>query len=217
MSYYRNYRRNSYPPVERVTDESIAPRLKTLLESKDIPENTIGFLQSLIEANEKYSGLTARQAEALKSIEQRFSAAAIVQRQAWSGEYNADRRSTAKICAEYYFVNPPYYRDLAEKVLNDLEFIPTERQWRALCENKYAKKVIAATTASPKYNVGDWVQGRANTRGEIRGRMMAIIETDAKPVTHAARGTKVYRVLPAGSPTTLLCEERDIKKAKKKA
>jgi len=218
MAYYRNYYRHSYPPVERVTDETIAPRLKSLLENTEVPENTIGFLQSLVDANEKYSGLTSRQAEALGKIEQRFSANAVAERKAWAGEYNEERQATAKICAEYYLANPPYYRDLAEKVLNDPEFVPTERQWRALCENKYAKKVLAATEAAPKYNVGDWVQGRANSRRELRNHsMMVIIETDAQPVTNAARGTKVYRVLPVGSPATLLCEERDIKKVKKRA
>ena len=217
MSYYRNYRRNSYPPVARVTAETLAPRLKALLENDAIPENTVGFLQSLVEANEKYSGLTARQAEALTSVEARFSATAIAERKAWAGEYNEERRATAKICAEYYLANPPYYRDLAEKVLNDPEFVPTERQWRALCENKYAKKVLVATHAEPKYPDGSMVMGRANAGRQVQNRLLVVIETDAEPVTKAAKGTKVYRVLPVGSPATLLVEERDIKKSKKVA
>jgi len=214
MGYYRNYYRHS-PPAERLTDETISPRLKTLLEGGNIPENTIAFLQSLVEANEKYSGLTSRQVEALNNIEQRFSNEAIAQRNAWAGEYTEERRATAKICAEYYLANPPYYRDLAQKILEEPEFVPTERQWRALCENKYAKKVIAATEADPKYPVGTWVRGRANAHRTMRDMMMVVIESDAQPVTSAARGTKIYRVLPVGSPKTLLCEERDIKKAKK--
>jgi len=217
MSYYRNYRRNSYPPVERVTDETIAPRLKTLLENGNVPANTVDFLQSLVEANEKYSGLTSRQADALKKVEQRFSTEAIAHRKAWAGEYSEERRAAAKICAEYYLANPPYYRDLAEKVLNDPEFVPTERQWRALCENKYAKKVLVATRAEPKYPVGSMVMGRANAGRQVQNRLLVVIETDAEPVTKAAKGTKVYRVLPVGSPSTLLVEERDIKKSKKAA
>ena len=217
MAYYRNYYRHSYPPVERVTDETIEPRLKDLLGNETIPENTVSFLQSLVEANEKYSGLTSRQAEALKKIEQRFSNEAVAARKAWAGEYNDERRAVAKICAEYYLANPPYYRDLAEKILNDSEFIPTERQWRALCENKYAKKVLAATHAEPKYPVGTWVMGRTNASRQVQNRLMVIIETDAEPVTKAAKGAKVYRVLPVGSPKTLLVEERDIKKSKKAA
>ena len=216
MSYYRNYRRNSYPPVERVTDETIAPRLKALLENGNVPENTVSFLQSLVEANEKWSGLTSRQADALKKVEQRFSTEAVAARKAWSGEYNEERRATAKICAEYYLANPPYYRDLAEKILNEPEFVPTERQWRALCENKYAKKVLVATHAEPKYPVGSMVMGRSNAGRQVQNRLMVVIETDATPVTKAAKGTKVYRVLPVGSPATLLVEERDIKKTKAK-
>ena len=215
MSYYRMYQRRSYQPVERVTNETIAPRLKTLIKEGKLPDNTVSFIQSLVEANEKYSGLTSRQYSALESIEKRFSAEAVAERKAWAGEYTDERRSVAKICAEYYLANPPYYRDLAEKVLNDPDFVPTERQWRALCENKYAKKVLTATRDEAKYPVGSMVMGRANAGREIRGRMLVVIETDASPVVKAARGTKVYRVLPVGSPATLLVEERDIKRTKK--
>ena len=61
------------------------------------------------------------------------------------------------------------------------------------------------------------VRGRATVNlGSIRNKLLLIIETDAAPVKSAAKGSKVYRVLPVGSPNTILVEERDIKKAPKK-
>jgi N-acetylmuramoyl-L-alanine amidase len=60
------------------------------------------------------------------------------------------------------------------------------------------------------------VMGRANAGRQVQNRLLVVIEVDATPVTKAAKGTKVYRVLPVGSPATFLVEERDIKKTKTK-
>ena len=210
MGYYRNRR---YSAPEKVVNENIEPRLKTLLENAAIPANTVSFLQSLLEANEKYKGLTVNQYGALEKIEARFSDEAVAKRLAWADQYGAEQKKLAKICAEYYLANPPYYRDLARKILNDAEFVPTERQYRALCENKYAKKVITATVEEPKFAVGSMVSGRASASGLLKNKMLMVVEVNAKPVARAAKGAKVYRVLPVGHSQTIYCEERDLKKA----
>jgi len=212
--YYRNYRRRE--PVEKVVGNNIPERLAALNENGDVPQNTKDFLQSLTTAYEKYEGLTIRQYEAFEKVEKRFSAEKIAERKAWSGQYTDEKRKIAKICAEYYLANPPYYRDLAERIIKEPEFTPTERQYRALCENKYAKKVLLAALSEPKYAKGTMVMGRATSTRIIQGKHLLIIETDASPVKSAAKGSKVYRVLPVGSPATILVEERDLKRAPKK-
>ena len=212
--YYRQYRRRE--PVEKVTRDDIPVRLNALLESSEVPQNTKDFLQSLSGAYEKYEGLTTKQFEAFEKVETRFSAEKIAERKAWSGEYTPERRVTAKICAEYYLANPPYFGDLAKRIVDDTDFVPTERQWRALCENKYAKKVLTAATSEPKFANGVMVKGRANATSSIRDKLLLVIEANAGPVKSAAKGSKVYRVLPVGSPATILVEERLLKKAPKR-
>ena len=94
--------------------------------------------------------------------------------------------------------------------------MPTERQYRSLVENKYAKKVIAATFAENKFEVGAMVMGRTTaSRKDIRDNLLVVIEVNAAPVKSAAKGSKIYRVLPVGQPNTMLVEERDIKRAPK--
>jgi hypothetical protein len=44
---------------------------------------------------------------------------------------------------------------------------------------------------------------------------MMVVATDAEPITSAARGAKVYKLLPVGKATTLMVEERHIMKARK--
>jgi hypothetical protein len=208
------YRRTA--PVEKVTGNNIPARLAALTENPEVPQNTKDFLLSLTGAYEKYDGLTTRQYEAFEKVEKRFSVEKIAERRAWAGEYTDERRKIAKICAEYYIVNPPYFRDLANKVLNDTEFVPTERQYRALCENKFAKKVLTATTAEAKFAKGSMVMGRSTASRAIQNKLVVVIEVDAGPVKSAAKGTKVYRVLPVGSPATVLVEERDLKNSRRK-
>jgi hypothetical protein len=213
--YYRNYHQR--PAVlDRATGHDISERLGALLKSEDVPQNTKGFVQSLSDAYEKYKGLTSRQFEAFEKVEKRFSADKIAARKSWAGEYTEERRHVAKICAEYYLANPPYFRDLADSVVNREDFVPTERQWRALCENKYAKKVLEAALATPKYLNGSMVVGRATAGRNIRGKFLLVIEANASPVKSAAKGSKIYRVLPVGSPSTILVEEREIKRSSKK-
>ena len=212
--YYRMYKRRE--PVEKVTGNNIPARLAALTENPGVPQNTKDFLLSLTGAYEKYEGLTARQYEAFEKVEKRFSVEKIAERNAWAGEYTDEKRKIAKICAEYYIANPPYFRDLAAKVLNESDFVPTERQYRALCENKFAKKVLTATTSEPKFVKGSMVMGRSTANGGIRNKLVVIIEIDAAPVKSAAKGTKIYRVLPVGSPTTILVEERELKNGRRK-
>jgi hypothetical protein len=213
--YYRNYHRRA--PVEKVTNEDIPDRLVTLSGNSNVPQNTKDFLQSLADAFKKYKGLTVRQFEAFEKVEKRFSAEKIAERKAWSGEYTPERRSIAKICAEYYLANPPYFGDLAKKIVHDPDFVPSERQWRALCENKYAKKVLASAASEPKFLNGSMVMGRATSNSVfIRNKLLLIIEANAAPVKSAAKGSKIYRVLPVGSPNTILVEERLLKKAPKR-
>jgi len=45
--------------------------------------------------------------------------------------------------------------------------------------------------------------------------VLLVIAANAGPVTSAAKGSKVYKVLPVGCPETILIEERFIMKARK--
>ena len=211
MGYYYNRR---YSAPEKVENETITPRLKALLENTTVPANTISFLQSLLEANEKYKGLTVNQYGALEKVEARFSAEAVAKRLAWSDQYGPEQKKIAKICAAYYLANPPYFRDIAQKIIAAPQFVPTERQYRSLCENKYAKKVLSASLSEPKFVVGSMVSGRATAHPSLQNKLLVVIEADAKPVERAAKGSKIYRVLPVGSAQVLFCEERNLKKAK---
>jgi hypothetical protein len=173
--------------------------------------------------------LSTRQKEILVKVADRHSDKAQAQRESWDTNFTSEMREMMEIAARYYLANPPYFKDLATKALEDNTFIPSERAYKKMVENKFAKKVIAATLADPLYNVGSLVALRASapstllyiTRsilGENKtrtGKLATVIKTDAKPVTSPARGSKVYSVLFFGETSPVTVEERWIKKGKR--
>ena len=88
-----------------------------------------------------------------------------------------------------------------------------------MVENKFATKVIESTRSEPKFNQGSHVALRANAHTSrlwnLRGKAGVVLKSGAKPVTSAARGSKVYSVLFFGETSPSFIEERWLKKARR--
>ena len=184
-----------------------------------------GYVESLISQVKGDRRLSDRQLEILRKIEAEHDDAALAERQKWIESYtnNPDLRADAIVVANYY-MSTGYFKDTARDIINDDTFIPTYSQYNKMVKNKYAQKVLASHHAPAKYEAGQLVTFRANAPtnsryldGGIlkRNVTMMVIETDAAPITSAARGAKVYKLLPVGKATTLEVEERYIMKARK--
>jgi hypothetical protein len=189
--------------------------LNEILAHPDLSDRDKSFMESLKGALCRYGSLTEKQGYALGRTATRYTAEGIAALNVWTQQYNGEKRSLAKIAAAYYLNNPPYYGDLADKITNDEGFVPSEKQYKAIVENKYAQKVIAATVAEAKYTLNALIEGRASAPYNIRGKKAFILQIDAAPVTNAAKGTKNYLVLPVGEAAAILVEERAIKLVKK--
>ena len=184
-----------------------------------------GYVESLTSQVKGDRRLSDRQLEILRKIEAEHDDAALAERQKWIESYtnNPDLRADAIVVANYY-MSTGYFKDTARDIINDDTFIPTYSQYNKMVKNKYAQKVLASHHAPAKYEAGQLVTFRANAPtnsryldGGIlkRNVTMMVIETDAAPITSAARGAKVYKLLPVGKAITLEVEERYIMKARK--
>ena len=185
-----------------------------------------GFVESLTSQVKGDRRLSERQLQILKKIEAEHDDTAMAERQKWVESYKNDPalRADAIVVANYY-LSTGYFRDTAKSVTEDESFIPTFSQYNKMVKNKYAQKVLASHNAPAKYPAGSLVTFRANAPSGVRyldgaylkrNVTLMVIETDAKPVTSAARGAKVYKLLPVGKATTLEVEERHIMKARPK-
>tara|TARA_R100000808_G_C2154965_1_gene166530 strand:- start:9113 stop:9763 length:651 start_codon:yes stop_codon:yes gene_type:complete len=193
-------------------------RLDSLIEKKQEEEDgdTISFLESLKANLEKWGRLTEKQMAAFERIEYLASDEGKKYVEDWRKEYVENLMPSALICARYYLANPPYFNDIANKIIANPSFVPTEKQYRALCENKYATKVLAEARREPKYENGDIVQIREAQAMPyhlypIKGKPSVVISNKTGIVTTHAQGAKVYKILPFGQSQMFECQERYLK------
>ena len=160
--------------------------------------------------------LSTRQKQILVKVAERHSDEAQAKRDSWASNFNSEMRERMKIAAAYYLQNPPYYREAAKRIMEDDSFIPSEKLYRKMVENKYATKVIASTLSEPKFSAGSHVKLRSNVpvSAMYLGKTAVILKPNARPVSSAARGSKIYSVLFFGSTQPTFVEERWLKRAR---
>tara|TARA_R110000765_G_scaffold163701_2_gene268646 strand:- start:657 stop:1460 length:804 start_codon:yes stop_codon:yes gene_type:complete len=211
---------------ERYSEENLAKAAKNpLLKRLEVVTANVeagswdqGFVESLTDQTKSGRQLSEKQIGVLAKIEARCSPEALTAKSQWKKQYTAsdDMRLNAKIVASYY-IETGYYADLAHNILEVPEFVPTEKQYRGITGNKYAQKVLSAWFAEPKFTSGSYVYFRANAPGGVRRgqtRPSVVLKVNAAYPKTAAKGTKVYQVLPFGSAAPMFVEERYLKKAR---
>ena len=177
------------------------------------------FLGSLLDNVKKWGRLTAKQHDIFQRIETKTDPAHIAAVDNWRSNWNEDMREKAVFAANYYKANPPYFGDAATRILNDSEYIPSEKLYRKMVENKYVQRAMINSKVAPLFSVGSMARVRQgqNVRGQAArhlGKMVVIIEVGDNS-TSATKGTRKYTVLPVGSAKPFETEERYLKRAKK--
>ena len=163
----------------------------------------------------KNRNLTTNQMAALRRIESNYNDMTIKkgERDAlWVTEWNKEKAKKAKLCAQYYIENPPYFNDLAFRILNYKDYVPTREEYDRIINNKYARRVIKEHFTPGLFKEGTLVSVR---KPAIDGAPMIIIKENAAPIVNAATGAKRYMALPMGRDKPILIEERYIKKYNK--
>ena len=219
MSYYygrRSYRNYSNP--KSVKDETLPKRIDEVL-SREVSQWESEFLGSLKESYAKHGGLPEKQHQTFQKVENRTCPKRIAARAEWSASFSPEMRENMLIMARYYKANPPYFGDVAETVIADKEgaYVPSQKLYEKMCQNKYAIKVIATTKAEPIYEVGSMVQIRDVTgyNRRLRGLECIVIDHDGPVVSAVKSGGKPITLLPVGATDLIRSEERHVKKVKK--
>lgn len=182
--YNRMYANRAATPVEKVEDGTIPARIDTLLNNGMINEWEKNFLTSVKAGYQKYNSLTKGQHNTFVGIESRYDAAAIAARNSWVSAWDATKAQTWRTMMEYY-KGTPYYRGACDKFDKDPNYIPSESEYKTICENKYAARYLKNQQIPPKFkagqlvvfkrygsyhlatvvevqNVGDWTKGSRN-------------------------------------------------------
>jgi len=213
MGYYSSYLTKD---SKRNADPEVLKRINALKNEHNISPNVSSFLSSLIVGFKKYGGITFRQYDAFYKIEQSYLNKIAASSPQWQEQYDVPKQERAKVCALYYISNPPYYGDLAYRILNNDNFIPTEYQYRTFTENKYAKKVLTSFYSKPQFKINDYVSLRKTNPYDIKNdaNIYIVIQIAPEPISTAAKNTKKYKILPINGKKTEIIEERWLKLAK---
>ena len=213
---------------ERYSDEKLAlaaanpinERLAAIADRVDPGTWDAGFVESLTSQSQRGRELSEKQLVILSKIEGRWTEEARTAASTWKQTYldSTEMQEKAKIVATYYDATG-YYAGLAHNVLYTEGFVPTEKQYKSITKNKFATKILEAWYAEPKYPVGSYVVVRDTAPGMVRGKAKnvpcVILKANAMYPRCAAKGTKIYQVLPFGSPSAIMVEERYVKRARK--
>ena len=185
-----------------------------------------GFVESVLSQLNRGYSLSPNQTKTIDSIVERNSPEALERAANWDSEWDDEKKQIAKTIAEYYQEHG-YFRDLVKEILDskDNNFKMTERQYNAMCCNKYAEKVLDAKNAAPLYPVGSMATLRTNITGvniggirtayrRAKTDLVVVLSTD-EPIKSAAKGCKTYKVVFVGDSEPVTIEERDLKRMKK--
>ena len=198
--------------------DKIVARIEKLLKEDLLSNWEQNFLESLSLWIEKGRGISHRQNTTLQNIESKYSDDRKAALQAWKENFTTEMHENMNIMAHYYINNPPYFRDLAVKALSGEPFVPSEQAYRAMCENKYATRVIEIAKESPLFEVGVMASVRANASGKasnFQNKMVMVLEHDTSKVVSAAKDARPVHVIPVGAAKSFWTEERYLKKVKK--
>jgi hypothetical protein len=223
MMGYRNYRRDTmdahfgHNPVSKteLVDriEKVAARGTTTMT--DWERN---FLGSLRDSAKKWGRLTGKQHDVFQRIERKSNPEHVAARKKWSESFTPAMRESLKFAAEYYKANPPYFSDAANRILSNPDYVPTEKLYRKMVENKYVQRAMCNARESVKFSVGTMAMVRDShaVTGRIsryRGQLVMVVQCDEQ-VRSATKGSRKITVLPVGGIETILTEERYLKRAK---
>jgi len=107
--------------------------------------------------------LTAKQEQTLSNIEKRYNSGVNAKRAAWIAGWDDEKRNKLLFAYNFYrdrnLTARKYrirYNDFFKSVVDPF-FIPEEKDYKFIVENKYVQKSYAAFTAASKYAVGDIV------------------------------------------------------------
>ena len=183
----------------------------------DLTDWEFGFAASVLDQY-KRRNLSDHQHAIVDKILAKHDPAAVKARSDWRDSFDEEKQALARQAAEYYTVNPPYFGDVARKILNDPAYIPTEKCFVKMTQNKYVQRWIAQREAGPAFAKGQLVRFRRNrlvgqyVGSRFKGTLAVVCNVGDQ--VSATKGSRSYQVLPIGKVKPITAEERFLMRSK---
>ena len=183
----------------------------------DLTDWEFNFAVSVLDQY-KRRNLSDHQHAIVDKILAKHDPAAVKARSDWRDSFDEEKQALARQAAEYYTVNPPYFGDVARKILNDPAYIPTEKCFVKMTQNKYVQRWIAQRAAGPAFAKGQLVRSRRNrlvgqyVGSRFKGTLAVVCNVGDQ--VSATKGSRSYQVLPIGKVKPITAEERFLMRSK---
>jgi hypothetical protein len=199
--------------------DAITGGMRTLLNNNEITTYERSVLQSMLDQATRRGRLSDKQVKFYKSIASNYTENALADKREWEATFVGKKLEDLRVIARYYKTQGSYFLALVDKILSDEEYIPNRSQYRKLCENKYAQKVLTEHYKEPRFDVGQQVylvskSPYSRAPGLRRGAI--VLRANAEPIENSCKGAKKYLVLPIGEPHGIVIEERWLKSRRDK-
>ena len=198
-------------------------RIENLLKSDKLSGWEQGFCESIHNQLNRGRKLSSKQINLIHKIEGNVAKLVIGYDQ-WIKQWDEEKRKVWNIALDYYQRERVYFQAEVYKRKDNPEYIPPQRTFKKITENKYAQKIINELTKKPAFDPGSMVAIRsgcdARDLGLLHSQMKELksvplfVMAALDSVGAAAKGSREYTILPAGWTKTIKVQERYIKKAK---
>ena len=184
----------------------------------DLTDWEFGFAASVLDQHKRRGSLSGAQISTIEKILAKHNPEAIKARSAWRDSFDEEKQALARQAAEYYTANPPYFGDVARKILNDPAYIPSEKCFVKMTQNKYVQRWIAQREAGATFEKGQLVRFRRNrlvgqwVGSRFKGTLAVVCSVGDQ--VSATKGSRSYQVLPIGKVKPITAEERFLMRSK---
>ena len=111
------------------------------------------FLGSIEDYFNKKGRVSPAQDQVIKRMLDKYSDDNMKKLDDWKKSWTPEKQRIFDICVRYY-KQAGYFSHVIDKVAKNSDYIPNEKTFVKMCENKYAKKVLAVCDSKPVWPIG---------------------------------------------------------------
>ncbi len=204
--------------------DAITGGMRALLDNNEITSYERTVLSSMLDQATRRGRLSEKQVKFYNNIASNYTENALADKREWEATFVGKKLEDLKIVAMYYKAGGSYFTALVEKILSDESYVPNKSQYRKLCENKYAQKVLTEHYREPRFEKGQQIylvtgapyNGAHAQYKNLYWRGGIVLGANVEPIESACKGAKKYLILPIGEPYGVVVEERWLKSRRDK-
>jgi hypothetical protein len=181
----------------------IPNRIEKLIGRTELNDFEKTFLPSIKDYYTKKNLLTPGQLSVLEKLEAKYSDEARALHDEWLKTWDEKKKLAFKTMVAYYKGEGGYYSTTVKKLDANPDYVPTQKEYSSIVENKYAQRYLNNLNTPARFTVGDLVMVRSNA-GWYHNEMCVVLNVGN--YESWAKGSRQYTVsmVNDGRQTTML-------------